>query len=150
MVISGVAETAGQRVAQLVYLDAFLPENGKALKDYATIDMEAARARGDGWRIPPISSARGFGVTDEKDIAWVDKRLGDQPLKTFTQPARVSDRAAGSLEKAFIQCTPAPFFVEAAARAKRQAFRFRELTSGGHDSMITQSAELARMLVELA
>ena len=30
MVISGVAETAGTRLAQLVYLDAFLPEDGKA------------------------------------------------------------------------------------------------------------------------
>ena len=40
MVISGVAETAGTRLAQLVYLDAFLPENGKALKDYSPIDLE--------------------------------------------------------------------------------------------------------------
>jgi pimeloyl-ACP methyl ester carboxylesterase len=35
MVISGVAERAGSRLARLVYLDAFLPENGKALRDYA-------------------------------------------------------------------------------------------------------------------
>jgi hypothetical protein len=57
---------------------------------------------------------------------------------------------SGSLKKTFIQSTQAPFFVEAAARAKREGFRSRELTSGGHDSMITQSAALARMLVELA
>ena len=37
MVITGVANKAGARLAHLVYLDAFLPENGKALKDYAPV-----------------------------------------------------------------------------------------------------------------
>src|SRR3954452_4236427 len=32
MVIAGVAEEVPERIAQLVYLDAFLPDNGKALK----------------------------------------------------------------------------------------------------------------------
>jgi pimeloyl-ACP methyl ester carboxylesterase len=37
MVITGVAEKAKDRISQLVYLDAFLPENGKALADYAQL-----------------------------------------------------------------------------------------------------------------
>ena len=150
MVISGVAETAGTRLAQLVYLDAFLPENGKALKDYSPIDLEGlARTRGDGWRVPPTGSARDFGVTDEKDIAWVDTRLGDQPLKTFTQPARLSGKTSSPPARAFIRFTKAPFFVEAATRARKQGFRSFELLSGGHDAMITRPTELTRMLTTL-
>jgi len=54
-----------------------------------------------------------------------------------------------SLAKAVIQCTKAPFFAEAADRARRQGFRYRELFSAGHDAMITQPNELARILVDL-
>jgi hypothetical protein len=49
----------------------------------------------DGWRVPPSGTASDFGVTDAKNIAWVDKRLGDQPLKTFTQPVKLSGKCRG-------------------------------------------------------
>jgi hypothetical protein len=126
------------------------PENGKALQDYSPIDLEGlARTRGDGWRVPPTGSARDFGVTDEKDIAWVDERLGDEPLRTFTQRVRLSGNAPNSPARAFILFTKAPFFVEAASRAWKQGFRSFELLSGGHDAMITRPTELTRMLTAL-
>jgi pimeloyl-ACP methyl ester carboxylesterase len=34
MVIAGVAEKAAERIAHLVYLDAFVPADGKSLTDY--------------------------------------------------------------------------------------------------------------------
>jgi hypothetical protein len=54
-----------------------------------------------------------------------------------------------SLAKTFIQCTKAPFVAEAADRARRQGFRYRELFSAGHDAMITQPTDLAKILVGL-
>lgn len=145
MVIAGVAEKAAPRVAHLVYLDAFLPENGKAVKDYAPLNP----ARADGWRVPPLGPPSAYGVTNERDIAWMTPRLGDQPQKTFTQPAQLSESKNRPLAKTFIQCTKAPFFTEAADRARRQGFRYRELFSAGHDAMITQPNALARILVGL-
>ena len=47
MVITGVAEREGNRLSQLVYLDAFLPEDGKSIKDYAKLNP----TREDGWRV---------------------------------------------------------------------------------------------------
>jgi len=150
MVIAGVAEKAGTRLAQLVYLDAFLPENGKALKDYTPANLdEAARTKGEGWRLPPQGSPRDFGVTNERDIAWMQSRLGDQPYKTFTQSIQLSTDKSKSLAQTFIQCSKAPFFAEAADRARRQGFRYRELFSAGHDAMITQPKELAKLLRSL-
>jgi pimeloyl-ACP methyl ester carboxylesterase len=35
MVITGVGDRAADRIGQLVYVDAFLPEHGKALTDYS-------------------------------------------------------------------------------------------------------------------
>ena len=49
MVVTAVAERAAQRISGL-YLDAFLPDAGKALGDYAPIPA----TRADGWRVPPL------------------------------------------------------------------------------------------------
>jgi pimeloyl-ACP methyl ester carboxylesterase len=144
MVIAGVAAQVGPRISQLVYLDAFLPENGKAIQDYAPLPPTQV----DGWRVPPPASASGFGITDERDAAWVDARLGDQPLRTLTQGVRLSDPAV-RLPQSFILCRDAPWFVEAAERARRQGFRYREMLSAGHDAMLTQPDALAKVLDEL-
>jgi len=67
----GVAELAGSRASQLVYLDAFLPEDGEAVQDYAGVPP----ARADGWRIPVPGGPRYFGITDKEDSVWVESRL---------------------------------------------------------------------------
>ena len=103
----------------------------------------------DGWRMPLTGPPSEFGITDERDVAWMTPRLGDQPRKTFTQPVQLSEDKNRSLAKAFIQCTKAPFFAEAADRARRQGFPYRELFSAGHDAMITQPNELAKILLGL-
>jgi pimeloyl-ACP methyl ester carboxylesterase len=145
MVIAGVASHAPDRVAQLVYLDAFLPEDGKAVRDY----VQLAPARADGWRVPPPATPQQFGVTNERDAAWVAQRLGDQPLKTFTQPVHMPRSPAGS-HQAFIQCTASPWFAEAAERSKRRGYRYHALLSAGHDAMLSQPKELAAILLALA
>lgn len=60
MVATGVADRAPERVARIVYLDAFVPENGQALIDLLP---QQARQRmldsvksGDGWRVTPNPS----------------------------------------------------------------------------------------------
>src|SRR5437867_7153505 len=56
MVATGVADRARDKVKQLIYVDAFVPQDGQSLLDL----NEVARARmqelaktGDGWRVPP-------------------------------------------------------------------------------------------------
>ncbi|HEY8520137.1 MAG TPA: alpha/beta hydrolase family protein [Gammaproteobacteria bacterium] len=143
MVITGVAAVARARIAHLVYLDAFLPENGKALTDYAPLPP----TREDGWRAPPLAGAEAFGVTEPEDIAWVQSRLVDQSVRTFTQP--VASTAAAGIPGTYIQCTETPFYAEAAARAKERGFRYHALPSAGHDAMITRPRELATILLEV-
>ena len=59
MVITGVVDRAADRLAHLVYLDAFVPQDGQALADlvdstlYTTLE-EQARAEGEGWRVPAL------------------------------------------------------------------------------------------------
>ena len=62
MVATGVADRAPERLAQLIYLDAFVPDDGEALAGFWP---EAERRRrldgvkaGDGWRVEPESGSR--------------------------------------------------------------------------------------------
>src|SRR5690606_21330910 len=58
MVATGVADRARERVARLVYLDAFVPANGQSLHDLLpdgarAHQLESAAQQGDGWLLPP-------------------------------------------------------------------------------------------------
>lgn len=153
MVISSVAEQADMCLAHLVYLDAFLPEPNKALRDYAdgaALD-ELVQSHGDGWRCPKpgMVGAEYFGVTDSVDVAWMLARVGDHPYQTMTQPVQLTANRLNALPQTYILTTLAPLFQEAAKRAKRAGFRYYELFSAGHDAMITQPEELVKILLEL-
>jgi pimeloyl-ACP methyl ester carboxylesterase len=76
VVVRHVADRMPDRVSSLIYLDAFVPENGKALFDYLPDGGEGLRelavAHGDGWKIPPIP-ASAFAV-NAADADWVDRQ----------------------------------------------------------------------------
>jgi hypothetical protein len=76
-------------------------------------------------------------------------RLGDQPYRTLTEPVELSAESGKSLRQTYIHLTESPFFSEAAARAKKQGFRSYEQFSAGHNAMVTQPKELAKILLEL-
>jgi pimeloyl-ACP methyl ester carboxylesterase len=79
MVITGVADRIPEKIAHLVYLDAFLPNDGQSLNDLGTGDGRPNDIV-DGWRIPfPL---RGQMPPDPR-------RVG-QPAATFQEKARLS------------------------------------------------------------
>src|SRR5205809_2952479 len=58
-VISGVADRIPDRIRALVYLDAFVPENGENLGQHVPGPLfnqllEGVTKVGDGWKVPPI------------------------------------------------------------------------------------------------
>lgn len=151
MVISGVAEQMGSRLAALVYLDAFVPEDGEAVRDFAPGDAldEMVKNQGDGWRLPSFMSAADFGVTDARDAAWVNARLGDQPYRTFTQPLQIATNSDDYVQRVYILTTQ-DTFVAHAERAKGQGFAYDELFSAGHDAMVTQPEALVEIILRRA
>ena len=57
MIITGVADRVPEKVRRLVYLDAFVPQDGQSIFDLLGPQIkagfeEAADAFGDGWRVP--------------------------------------------------------------------------------------------------
>jgi len=145
MVITGVADIAAARLGQLIYVDAFLPENGKAATDYG---RKVPPITADSWHDAP-GTPESYGVTDERDINWMKTRLTDMPRKCLLQPVELSGKGVLPAQTTFILCTKASRFAESAERARQRGCRYRELLSGGHDVMITQPGQLAALLTEL-
>jgi pimeloyl-ACP methyl ester carboxylesterase len=149
MVITGVANEAADRLAHLVYLDAFVPADGQALGDLAPIPP---RREGADWRILPPPDD--FGVTAHDDLQWLHARLGDQPLASFVQPVRLTDPRALALPRTYLYCAEKGgedhiFGPDARRLRSAEGWRYAEVRSG-HDAMITAPQDLARHLLDLA
>ncbi len=115
MVITEAAARHPEHVVALIYVAAFLPEDGQSLLDLtaypeAADDQVQANliAEGD----PPVArlplaAARDalFGCCDESQAAWGLEHLGLQPVLPFTAPVRLAGAAFGALPRAYITCT---------------------------------------------
>jgi pimeloyl-ACP methyl ester carboxylesterase len=148
MVIAGAAHhpDATDRIGQLVYLDAAFPEDGRSLSDFGWVP----RTRADGWRVPPLGSPNDtsrFGVTDPADLAWLNERLTDQPIRTLTQPVRLSSPRARALPGTYIQIGEGPANIDAAERAQQAGHGHVHMSGAGHDAMVTSPVELADILL---
>lgn len=154
MVATGVADRASDRIAQVVYVDAFVPRDGQSLLALLTEDArvrtrEAARLDGDGWRVPPNPMP---SDTSEADVAWATPRRVMQPLKTLEQPVRLTG-AIERLRRTYIYCTrPAPGDVlrQFAERARSETgWKYLEIDSS-HNPHLTAPASLAKLLDDLS
>jgi len=82
-VITGVADQIPEGIPTLVYLDAFVPENGECLFDlpapeHAQLIPVQAQTAGDGWTVPPVPAER-FNV-NLRDAAWVNTQCTSQSI----------------------------------------------------------------------
>ena len=153
-VISGVADRIPDRIGALVYLDAFLLENGRSVHDdlppeHRKAQLEGARAHGEGWKVPPIPAA-GFNV-NAKDAAWVDRQSTMQPLAAFQQPLRLSGKMGAVKQVTFILATgydESPF-MPSYERAKAKGWKTLSVACG-HDVMLDMPEELTTILLNTA
>jgi pimeloyl-ACP methyl ester carboxylesterase len=149
-VISGVADRMPDRIRELVYLDAFVLEDGQCLHDTLPPPMrdsqlEQALSMGEGWKVPPIP-AEVFQV-NAQDRDWVDRQCTMQPLATFQQRLRLTGENTKIENITFILATgwapsPFPHFYE---RARAKGWRTVTMESG-HDVMLDLPEELTREL----
>jgi pimeloyl-ACP methyl ester carboxylesterase len=154
MVATGVADRVPERIAELIYLDAFVPRDGQCAFDLITSGArehmeKGAAATGGGWGIPPISMPPD---TAEIDVLWTSPRRHPQPIRTFSQPLQLA-RGETALPRNYIYCTriaPGDVFAPFAARAKSEAgWRYFELDAS-HNPQVTAPEDLTQLLDEIA
>ena len=109
MVITGVADRIPEKVASLVYLDAFVPENGQSCLSLLPPGVRLAAVLGEDWLAAPIPSAS-FGFKRPELIALWDGKSGPHPLATLTQPVQLTGAIGSVKQKMYILATePARF-----------------------------------------
>jgi pimeloyl-ACP methyl ester carboxylesterase len=149
MVITGVAERAPERLAHLVYLDAFVPQDGQSLADLvgpvAMAATERDRAHPGRWLAGPVT----WPVSDNRPRT-------DGLLNPAKQPLAVTNAQARALPRTYIYCSEKPdipdfaHFASAAQRAREdRAWRYRVLPTG-HEAVWTMPQELTDLLLELS
>ena len=150
-IISGVAEQMPGAIRALVFLDAFVPQNGESVEQLTSPAVrETIRAtvqRGD-LGIPP-RPAEAFGV-NPADRAWVDRLCVPQPIATFTDAIALTGARERIARKTYIRAKSYanPGFDRAYDALRQDAsWRTRELPCG-HDVMVDMPDRLAEMLVE--
>lgn len=158
MVITGVADRATDRIANLVYLDAAFPENGQSLVDHAGEVILAAREKArvvDGVELvlyPGEDPMEFFGVTDPGQIAWMKPRLTPHPWKCFEQKLVLNNEAAmRQLPVSFIFSGVQIESLTDEIREQIRAFtqgRFWEIDTG-HDLMISEPEKTAEALLQV-
>jgi pimeloyl-ACP methyl ester carboxylesterase len=152
-VITGVADRVPERLRALVYLDAFVIENGQSLHDTLppparAAQVDGANESGEGWRVPPIPAE--FFEVNLADRAWVDSQCTPQPLATFTRRLKLLNRIPPEkvthvLATGYKQ-SPFPPFHEF---AKKKGWRTMTVDSG-HDVMLDRPDDVVRILLDAA
>jgi pimeloyl-ACP methyl ester carboxylesterase len=151
MVATGVADRARDKVKQLIYIDAFVPQDGQSLLDL----NEVARARmqelarsGDGWRVPPNPTPPD---TSPADVAWLNARRVDMPIECFAQKLKLS--APLTLPRSYIyatRITPADTFGRFAKMTKSDpAWSYYEIDAS-HAPNVTAPEALMALLQKIA
>jgi pimeloyl-ACP methyl ester carboxylesterase len=141
MVITGVAERVPDRIRRLVYIDAFVPEDGESVMSLLGPRQSWARQmiQGD-FIVPP------WVKTDQplpKDVP--------QPLKTFTESIVLKNKAARQISATYILTVESGHkaedddFASQAARARRRGWPVLQLTAD-HNPQWSVPENLVEML----
>jgi pimeloyl-ACP methyl ester carboxylesterase len=150
-VISGVAEAVGDKIRSIVFLDAFIPDNGESLFDVVqpAVKEVIQEVLDRGETMVPVRDAAAFKV-NEKDRAWVDSLATRQPIGTMTEKIKLTGARDRIAKKIYIRASGYPnvSFDKAFARVKAdRGWRVYEVPCG-HDVMIDEPDRLTDILLE--
>jgi pimeloyl-ACP methyl ester carboxylesterase len=159
MVITGVADQVPERVAQMIYFDATVPDDGQSeydtmpdVQEQHVAEQEAEAAGTPGWQPVPVDYIRAQ-VEDERDRAWLLDKLTPNPIATSAQPIRLRHRRTEAFPRAFVFCTEgkgpgSPSAATAAQLRHDPGWRYREVAAG-HLAPVTAPRETAEVLLSL-
>ncbi len=153
--IAGVADLIPERIGRLVFLDSVLLDSGQTMLSFLPPDRQEAlrkAAAQSGGISAPKPPAKLFGLGDEADEQWLDRRMTPHPWSTWTDPLDLKRPFGAGLPKHYIECTKPEFPLVAASKAKLRAqpgdWKISSLATG-HDAMVSAPEQLAALLLSL-
>jgi pimeloyl-ACP methyl ester carboxylesterase len=159
MIITGVAEHAHAGLARLVYVDAFVPDDGQSALQLLPPPIQAmfrdqARAEPDGFRLRGGERQLDlWGLKEGPARDFVRSRLCDFSLNCFAQPLMLPANAAATLDRAYIACVGEGYPAKAAfdrfaRRARAEGWQYYELPTG-HDCHVEMPDAFSGLLANL-
>jgi len=148
MVATGVADRARGRIAKLIYIDAFAPNDGDSVIDLLPAAARAQRKPSPDGYIQPVPMPPD---TAPEDRAWGEPLRRPQPARTFEQKLKFQGGTL-ILPRHYIYCarsTPEDRFRQFLERAKRENWPTSEIDSS-HNPHITCPEVLADLLSRVA
>jgi len=156
MVTTSVADRLPDRIAALVYINAFIAADGVSQNDMLPdwrremIEEELSRDP-DAWRMPS-PSAELIGVKDPEVAAWITDKMTIQPAKTMADRATITGAVDQITNRTFIRATGYPnstFDATVKEYMAHPEWRGVELDTS-HDAMITAADEVIGIFEEVA
>ncbi len=164
LAITQAAARRPDKVIGLIYVSAFIPQDGQSLIDLTALPEAAGDqvqanivVEGDPpiAQMPPHAAAAAlYNCATEAQAAWAAQRLGPQPVAAFTQPFVLGEQADAfaSLPRAYVSCLQ--------DRAIPLAMQRRMYTTAGcdpvieidtdHSPWLSRTDELVAALLEIA
>ena len=159
-VIQKAAEAVPERLARLVFVNAFVLRDGESLTDtlpaeYARVFEQSARARDDGRMLLPFEVFRDtfIGDADLQTARRVYAGLRPIPLALMTTPVQLKRFSRLPVPRSYLNCTEDIAFPPQAGgwhpgmSTRLGVYRLVQMP-GSHESMYTRPAELAAKIIE--
>lgn len=152
MVVTGALAHLADRVDELVYLDAFVPNDGDSV-DSLRGTPPSTRQVGEGWLIPPIPRE----LDDPVETTWSNARRSQQPARCFSEPVSLAQPLESyPFGRTYIKALDdpggvdggSPFWPVAQRVRQDPAWRYHEIDTN-HMIPQTRPAELVAILTAL-
>lgn len=155
--LSGAAEKLEGKITSIVFVDAFLPENGQRHVDLTSeaqrkTMLEAVERKEAG---RPVPKAEAFKIIDPKNTAWVQSKMTPHPTATAASVAALTGARDRIPRKTYIRATGYPqanfdrYYAACKADNSWKTFEFAPSESG-HDVMVDAPQRLAEILLQVA
>jgi hypothetical protein len=148
-------DRVGDKVASIVWLDAFRPEDGRALIDLAAPSLrETYRdAAANGALGMPLPERLPIAAVNPRDETAVRAKLTPHPITTYMQTLRYGGGLERTPKKTYVRLPdfPNPSFDKAYAACKAdKSWSTAELAHCGHYAMFDAPERLAELLLRAA
>jgi pimeloyl-ACP methyl ester carboxylesterase len=144
MVTTWVADRVPERIAALVYVDAFVPRNGESLLDLAGPVLSGALRESavDGLVPAPGGAPPGYP-------AWYVERGRPHPLACFEQAVELAGRG-DAIPRTYVKCLRSDIPLEASVERARAAGCTMTEIDTHHDAQVADPGGLAGLLAGAA
>jgi pimeloyl-ACP methyl ester carboxylesterase len=105
MVATGTLGRIPDRIRSMIYLDAFVPEDGKSFIDFFSPERQAQYKvfKDEDRPVPPLPLSY-LGITDPVLVDFMTPKLVNHPWRTFFEPVKVLPRPS-HVRMSYVRCT---------------------------------------------